>query len=1080
MAKVVIAELEIDITALLKSTSDLKKEIDALKNTQKDLAASGDKSSEAFVANEAVLKSLNSAYASNVKVIQESGKATKTQADQSELLSLALSQEATSIAEARQQNQLLNKLRNETNTTTAEGRNQLTALNAKLDQNNKYIKENADAYLQQKINVGNYKESIKEAFQEMNIFNGGIGGFIQRSQDAGGVGNLLSDSFGTIKNSIIGMTKAALTFIATPIGAALAGVVAIGAGAKEIFDFNKGLVEMNKELKALGVNSKEISSVRDELKATADTFDKDFKDIASKANSLSQSYGISMSEANKIIAEGLANGGAQNQEFLDSLGEYDVFFANAGFSAQEFTNIINSGFELGIYADKLPDALKEADLALKENTKSTRDALVNAFGASFSDEILTKVKTGELTTKQAIDEIAKASQNANLSQQQYAQLTADVFKGAGEDVGGSQKIFEALGKAATKELNATESASLKLVQANERLNKAQSALFEIEGFGDIWTNIKALSVDALSAMLEYISDVKKDIQPLLDIIGVVFVAVWENLKFSFTSAFNVISGVVKSFASYFNGIVNFWKKLLVGDFKGAFIALSDGITNSFKNIGNIFVNLYNGAIKLVKGLVDATAPLLKTLGVDVDSLQKKLDSLKGKTFEVKGQTTSNISSAATNTTTNTTKQFGSGGGGATADDAKAQQKIEEQKAAAKAKAIEDEKKKLEELAKAKIDLAKAELDLFLATEKSKLDGAKFLTDELLAEEERRLKLIEQKKLEQLAKEKKVDVAKIEEKKLNNEALTQAETEYETQRIILASETDKTIQANKKTLEEQIKVQKAEQLVIDNELELAAAQTKAEEDAIKAEQDYQTEMARFTKLLTDKKITQEQFDAFKKNADDKKAELDNLRQIQQVQSALGGLNNIAGAVGSLFGQSKELALVQAGINGAMAITSILAQYPKFDGGFAMTAAIIAAGATTVAQVAKIASAKTPATPKFEKGGIQEIGGKRHSAGGTKFWGEDGTRFEAEAGEGIGILNRNAFASFMDFNNSHSSGRSNGGFFAGGGIITQGVRPETLNIESVVDAIASMPAPVVAVEEIQTVGNRYATVVNGANL
>jgi len=27
---------------------------------------------------------------------------------------------------------------------------------------------------------------------------------------------------------------------------------------------------------------------------------------------------------------------------------------------------------------------------------------------------------------------------------------------------------------------------------------------------------------------------------------------------------------------------------------------------------------------------------------------------------------------------------------------------------------------------------------------------------------------------------------------------------------------------------------------------------------------------------------------------------------------------------------------------------------------------------------------------------------------------------------------------------------------------------------------LPAPVVAVEEIQTVGNRYATVVNGANL
>ena len=73
-----------------------------------------------------------------------------------------------------------------------------------------------------------------------------------------------------------------------------------------------------------------------------------------------------MSEANAIIAQGLADGGAKNNEFLDSLGEYDEFFASAGYSAKEFIDILNTGYDLGIYNDKLPDALKEADLALKE------------------------------------------------------------------------------------------------------------------------------------------------------------------------------------------------------------------------------------------------------------------------------------------------------------------------------------------------------------------------------------------------------------------------------------------------------------------------------------------------------------------------------------------------------------------------------------------------------------------------------------------------------------------------------------------------------------------------------------------
>ena len=50
-----------------------------------------------------------------------------------------------------------------------------------------------------------------------------------------------------------------------------------------------------------------------------------------------------------------------------------------------------------------------------------------------------------------------------------------------------------------------------------------------------------------------------------------------------------------------------------------------------------------------------------------------------------------------------------------------------------------------------------------------------------------------------------------------------------------------------------------------------------------------------------------------------------------------------------------------INGAQAIVSILAQYPKFDGGFAMVAAMAGAAITTAATIAKIASTK------FESGG-----------------------------------------------------------------------------------------------------------------
>ena len=55
--------------------------------------------------------------------------------------------------------------------------------------------------------------------------NGGISGFITRSKEAGGAGNLLKSSLGGAAKGFLGMTKASLAFIATPIGAVLAAIV---------------------------------------------------------------------------------------------------------------------------------------------------------------------------------------------------------------------------------------------------------------------------------------------------------------------------------------------------------------------------------------------------------------------------------------------------------------------------------------------------------------------------------------------------------------------------------------------------------------------------------------------------------------------------------------------------------------------------------------------------------------------------------------------------------------------------------------------------------------------------------------
>ena len=139
-----------------------------------------------------------------------------------EALTAALGREVNTRAEAKKSSIELNKLKDQLNPKIKEEAELLDQLNERVNANNQLLKETGSEREKQISNVGNYKNSIVEAANELNIFNGGLVGFVTRSQAAGGAGNLLKTSFGAISQGIIGMTRASLAFIATPIGAIIA------------------------------------------------------------------------------------------------------------------------------------------------------------------------------------------------------------------------------------------------------------------------------------------------------------------------------------------------------------------------------------------------------------------------------------------------------------------------------------------------------------------------------------------------------------------------------------------------------------------------------------------------------------------------------------------------------------------------------------------------------------------------------------------------------------------------------------------------------------------------------------------
>lgn len=862
MAKIVIAELEIDIDALLKSTSDLKKEIDKVKNAQKELAASGQSSSEAFIENEAVLKSLNSAYASNVKAITESGKATANQVTQAELLNQALNTEVTSIAEARQQNQLLNKLRNETNATTKEGQAQIAALNKKLDENNDFIKENADAYLKQKINIGNYAESVKEAAQSINPLNGGLSGFISRSQEAGGVMPLLSNGIKGVISGIGGMIKASLAFIATPIGAVIAAI---------------GLV--------VGI----LVSVFRNLDPVLDKIEQGFAAVSAVIDTVRQTI-VAVVTGAKSLGEAFSGlGGRMSQAAND--------------------------------AAKLKDA--QQDLADVMRSQE----VANAKASQQYDELIVKSKNRTLSEEQRIAYIQQAQKIEEANFKQRAALAQADLK------------------------NAIEAARIKGDLSDQELKNLQKNTM---AYGNYLLNTGRITEAELEAI----------------------------------------------------------KKAELGKIK----------------------------------IQDETTKRLEKAQNAEDKLAEKAQERK------------------------------------------------EKEAAAAEKAEE----KRRELAQKRIDdlIAKQESELRLLQEKNRFEEDAVKKQETLAAKE-------------------LDILKT---KLNNKKISQAE--YDAQALAIENNTEEVKRQKEEKDLENLKTFEAKKRDLQNQIDIQNAATDAEKDALKLTQDLEKQLleletieANETQKAELKKLILEQYNNEVAKLTDEAAtrqlekqrdfDLQEIEYQKQKSDAIIGLaqqlgQQLLSVLGdSLAGQIAAIALDAVIQIAKLKIATSSAQQVNLANATALSltplgpAAMVTAKATNAAlgissklqQKGILTSAAISGVGavarKLEQGGIQEIGGNRHAQGGTKFYGEDGTMFEAERGEGIGVLNRRAFGAFMDFNNSFNGGSSSRGFFEGGGIITQGVRPNNFDISSITEALANIPAPIVAVEEIQTVGNRYVSVKENAN-
>lgn len=222
---------------------------------------------------------------------------------------------------------------------------------------------------------------------------------------------------------------------------------------------------------------------------------------------------------------------------------------------------------------------------------------------------------------------------------------------------------------------------------------------------------------------------------------------------------------------------------------------------------------------------------------------------------------------------------------------------------------------------------------------------------------------------------------------------------------------------------------------------------------------------------------------------------------RVNAELTMTAGLAGQMSTLLGEQsaigKAFAVVQATINTYLGATKALASGGIF--GIAQAAIVIAFG---MKQVATIAKQKDPDTKintsvkKYAKGG--QIYGRSHAQGGVTFRGDNGQVFEAEGGENVYIMKKtasaeiNALSALNEAHGGNSFGTSGLYKFADGGMVaglseanrvakqagSMKLSSESINQLAgvVIDAVMSMPSPVVSVQDINN-GQNDVSVVQG---
>lgn len=486
----------------------------------------------------------------------------------------------------------LNNMTKAERENTEEGR-KLVEQTREIYEEMKRLQEATGKY---QLNVGNYTEASDAiiAYGDKLKETLGLNNSFGESLLALGRGGAESkEVFTAIGDGAKALGKTLLGLLSNPVFLAIAGIAAAGAAFKWWYDYNAGLVEATRLTQQFtGKSGDDLKAFRNEVQAVADSFSAEFRETLIATNALSQQFGISANEALQLVKDGFLSGADANGEFLDTLKEYPAYFKEAGISADQFVAIVAQTNKMGIFSDKGVDAIKEANLRLREMTTATAAAL-DGIGIS-SEQVQKDLQTGTKTTFDVIQDVSAKLAELPDNAATVGAAIADIFGGPGEDAGLqylrtlkdiSTNMDEVKGKAGVLAQLQEEQ-----LQSQIELQNALSGLFDATGgnFETLTTKAKVFVNQGLTAIIKGVIDVINYFIELYNE-SVLIRAIWNGIVAGFKTTFDTLGNIF----GFFIDIVKATGTAL----KGAFTLNFDDVKKGLSDYAAAYGNLVKAQVK---------------------------------------------------------------------------------------------------------------------------------------------------------------------------------------------------------------------------------------------------------------------------------------------------------------------------------------------------------------------------------------------------------------------------------------------------------------------------------------------------